>query len=81
MNVLRGDGKHIQAIEQLERGLRISPRSVDLHLALGRILMEQGQTAAAVEHLETVLAIQPNHKAARADLQRILARVDRKSSF
>ncbi|MFQ5817757.1 MAG: tetratricopeptide repeat protein [Terriglobia bacterium] len=53
-------GRCQDAIAWYERGLRLEPNNTDTRIALANCLFETGQHDAALQHLNTVLALKPN---------------------
>ena len=57
--VLISQQKMQDALPLLEAVIRQSPNYADAHYQMGRILLEQGDAAGAVERLETAVRLDP----------------------
>jgi cytochrome c-type biogenesis protein CcmH/NrfG len=62
--LLRRDGKAVEAADALRSGLAHHPRYVAAWVALGRACVEAGQAAEAVHGLEQALALDPQNPVA-----------------
>jgi tetratricopeptide (TPR) repeat protein len=74
----QGAGRSSEALKTVEQGLAVAPRSAELHLARGRLLMEGGDAAGARVALERARELDPQHaptRVALADLYRGLAQL------
>ena len=60
------DGDPTRALEAYRQALRLDPRLPGVHLALARILAEQGDTKSAREEANRELALDPDSADARA---------------
>ncbi|MFP4500533.1 MAG: tetratricopeptide repeat protein [Candidatus Hydrogenedentota bacterium] len=58
-------GKHARGLAVLEKGLASNETSPKLHYALGRFLLEHGETTRAREHFEAALRLEPGHQRAQ----------------
>jgi tetratricopeptide (TPR) repeat protein len=56
-----------------EKALELNPRHAQAHFNLGSILAEQGKKAAAIEHLEQAVALDPNFAPAKQRLDELRA--------
>jgi cytochrome c-type biogenesis protein CcmH/NrfG len=80
--LLRRDGKAVEAAEALRAGLAHHPRYVAAWVALGRAYVEAGQAAEAIHGLEQALALDPQNPVAWRLLgEAYLALGDRKSAL
>jgi cytochrome c-type biogenesis protein CcmH/NrfG len=80
--LLRREGKAVEAAEALRAGLAHHPRYVAAWVALGRAYVEAGQAAEAVHGLEQALALDPQNPVAWRLLgEAYLALGDRKSAL
>ncbi len=57
-----------KAIEHLQRALRITPESPDVHATLGDTLADLGRVDEALPHYKEALRIDPAHRTARQNL-------------
>ncbi len=74
---LRKLGRSSEAIDRLERALRILPTSADAHNDLAILLAENGQLEAAVDHYERALRHRPGWAQAESNLAIACARLGR----
>jgi len=58
------------AIELLNLNLEFSPKDADSHATLGRVYMAKGDKEKAISSFEKALAIDPNHRWAKQQLER-----------
>jgi tetratricopeptide (TPR) repeat protein len=56
-----GLGRHPEAIEALEKDIRISPRAGMSHFLLGQLYLQREEYEKARGHYEKAIAIEPNH--------------------
>lgn len=66
-----------RAAASLARAIAITPGQPVLHLAMGRALEMEDETAQAVLHYRTVLSLDPGHAEAHARLAELLGRMGR----
>jgi Flp pilus assembly protein TadD len=59
------------ALPHLRRAIELEPENPGMHEALGRVLLEAGQRAEAMEQFEAILRLDPNHAGAREALDRL----------
>jgi tetratricopeptide (TPR) repeat protein len=71
----RGDLE--QAGNLLSRAIRTNPEDAEVHRQLGLLLLSQGRTAAAVEHLRTAVAQTPDDAQGNVQLAQVLVRQGR----
>jgi tetratricopeptide (TPR) repeat protein len=64
-------GEGNKATEILRDGIKIFPRSADLHCGLGIFLKEQGKTNEAAQELRVALSIQPDYLLAQKALMEL----------
>lgn len=57
---------------RLERAIQLRPELVEAHATLGVIQEMRGETAVAMDHYRTVLALRPGHLLAATNLARVL---------
>ena len=69
-----------EAVAELEAAVLTSPANADFRLALGLLHERRGDLRQAVESLERLLAVHPNHQAALARLHRLERRLEEKPS-
>jgi hypothetical protein len=63
-----------QAVEHLEKALRIDPAYAEAHNSIGVALDMQGKSELAIEHFTEAIKCRPNYPAARRNLALALAR-------
>lgn len=66
-------GRDADAERAYRRALEIDPDFGDVHLKLAEQLLKQGASTDAQSHVEAVLRIQPNRRAARELLAKVAA--------
>ena len=73
-----GAGLKPEALKTVEQGLVVAPRSAELHLLRGRLLLDSGRTTEARDALEHARELDPQHaptRVALADLYRGLGQL------
>jgi superkiller protein 3 len=71
-HALASDGAYAESAARLKRALAIRPDSLPARLKLAEVLIESGNTAAAVEQYKRILATVPNEPRAHYGLARAL---------
>jgi tetratricopeptide (TPR) repeat protein len=71
--VLATQGKMVEAVEHLERAVRLRPGYADAHYNLGTALAAQGKTNEAVEEYERAIQLRPDYAEAYNNLGDMLA--------
>jgi len=75
--VLSQSGRRDEAKTELETVLRVFPAAAaSAHNELGLIALRAGETVAAAEHFEAVLALEPEHRQATYNLSLLYRRLD-----
>ncbi len=67
-NALQSQGRHADAVEALNRVVRLAPSSAEAHFALGRALTGHGDRDAAVVRLREAVTLAPAHAEAHSAL-------------
>lgn len=65
------------ARNSLERAIGRSPRAVTAHFYLGRVERMLGRDAQALHHFQQVLALEPHHREAAAEMRALEQRIKR----
>jgi tetratricopeptide (TPR) repeat protein len=71
-NALHHQGRHADAVEALNRVVRLAPASAEAHFALGRALTGHGDREAAVARLREAVTLAPAHAEAHSALGMLL---------
>ena len=71
-HALAADGAYVESATRLKQALAIRPDSLPAQLKLAEVLVESGNTAAAVERYKRILATAPNEPRAHYGLARAL---------
>jgi Tfp pilus assembly protein PilF len=66
-------GRHMEAMVVAKKGLKAHPRDCETRLLLAQIYAEQHKDDLAVEALEQLLQISPDHAAAKGLLEKLRA--------
>src|SRR5215469_11640654 len=76
-NMLRADGRNVEAEAALRTATRVDPKFSDAWYNLSDLLDEQGRTEAAIECLRTTLRVAPDYADAMFNLALLLQRTNR----
>jgi len=76
-NMLRADGRNVEAEAALRAATRMDQTFVDAWYNLGDLLDEQGRSEAAIECLRTTLRVAPDYADAMFNLALLLQRTNR----
>lgn len=68
IDALRALGRLDQAVVALERGIKVAPRTYQLHYLLGVVRNQLQKPGDARQSFETVLTLMPGHEGAMAEL-------------
>ena len=74
-NLYIGERRYEDALQQLRQAARLKPDDADIATNLGSALAIQGHLDEAIMTYERALKLDPNHKTARANLERARARL------
>ena len=70
--LLNSQNRLHEAIDITRKGIEFEQDSTQLHYNLGCYLNQNGQKGDAVKEFQTVLRIDPEHKPAKQELEKIL---------
>jgi tetratricopeptide (TPR) repeat protein len=76
-NMLRADGRNVEAEAALRAATRVDPTFADAWYNLGDLLDEQGRSEAAIECFRTTLQAAPDYADAMFNLALLLQRTNR----
>ena len=69
---LQDEGRSDEAISHLETALRLDPKFVDAHRAIGKLYSEKGHATEAAAHYEETLRLKPDQALVHNDLGVVL---------
>jgi tetratricopeptide (TPR) repeat protein len=70
--ILKGQGRHHEAITHFSQALQIKPNHAEVHNNLGNILALEGETEKAIAHFIKALELEPNLPGAHNNLGNVL---------
>jgi len=70
--ILKGHGRHHEAIAHFSRALQIKPKYAEAHNNLGNVLAREGEAAKAIAHFTKALELEPNLPGAHNNLGNVL---------